>query len=45
MCSDCKEEIKKSACTRCGKVIEENKEFVVNESFDEDKFKALAGDK
>ncbi|WP_281426046.1 hypothetical protein [Crassaminicella profunda] len=44
MCSECKEEIKKKTCTRCGKAIEKEKEFEVNKSFDENKFKALSGE-
>ncbi len=42
MCSECKEEIKKRTCTRCGKVIEGEGKFETNENFDEEKFKALS---
>jgi len=43
MCDECKAEIKKKTCTRCGKVISETSEAVTNKSFDESKFKAMAG--
>lgn len=42
MCSKCKEDIEKDTCARCGEVIENQKEFVKNSSFDESKFKAMA---
>ncbi|WFD12455.1 hypothetical protein [Tepidibacter hydrothermalis] len=44
MCSKCKEDIKKDTCTRCGEVMESERAFVKNSSFDESKFKAMAED-
>lgn len=43
MCNKCKAEIKKHRCTRCGEKIKEEVHST-NKSFDENKFKALAGD-
>lgn len=44
MCSECKKDIKKNTCTRCGKVIGDKEKLETNVKFDEDKFKSLAGD-
>lgn len=44
MCSECKAEIKKKTCSRCGKEIPNTTEIETNKNFDEGKFKALAGD-
>lgn len=43
LCNKCKQDIEKDRCTRCG---EEAKEEIhsKNKTFDESKFKALAGE-
>lgn len=42
MCNECKEEIKKNTCTRCGKVIEGEEKLETNKNFDAKKFKSLS---
>lgn len=41
MCGECKDEIKKKVCTRCGDVMNEEDVFDINKNFDESRFKTL----